>query len=101
MIVEPKTRGFICTTAHPTGCFENVRREVEYVTLALESLPEGAEDILGQDIQWTEDENGELRCQVEAEQLTALEALAQEQGITAARSAGGEDGQYTLVLIQP
>ena len=31
MIVEPKTRGFICTTAHPTGCFENVRREVEYV----------------------------------------------------------------------
>lgn len=76
-------------------------REAEYVTLTLESLPEGAEDILGQDIQWTEDENGELRCQVEAEQLAALEALAQEQGITAARSAGGEDGQYMLVLIQP
>lgn len=31
MIVEPKTRGFICTTAHPTGCFENVKHQVEYV----------------------------------------------------------------------
>lgn len=31
MIVEPKTRGFICTTAHPDGCFENVKRQVDYV----------------------------------------------------------------------
>ena len=31
MIVEPKVRGFICTTAHPTGCFENVRSQIEYV----------------------------------------------------------------------
>lgn len=30
MIIEPKTRGFICTTAHPDGCFEHVRRQVEY-----------------------------------------------------------------------
>ena len=27
MIVTPKTRGFICTTAHPQGCAENVRRQ--------------------------------------------------------------------------
>ena len=32
MIIEPKTRGFICTTAHPAGCRENVRRQIEYVT---------------------------------------------------------------------
>ena len=31
MIVEPKVRGFICTTAHPVGCRENVRRQIEYV----------------------------------------------------------------------
>ena len=32
MIVEPKVREFICTTAHPTGCAENVARQVKYVT---------------------------------------------------------------------
>lgn len=31
MIIEPKTRGFICTTAHPVGCDENVRKMIKYV----------------------------------------------------------------------
>lgn len=31
MIVEPKVKGFICTTAHPTGCAKNVDRQIEYV----------------------------------------------------------------------
>jgi len=31
MIVEPKVRGFICTTAHPAGCRENVKRQIKYV----------------------------------------------------------------------
>ena len=31
MIIEPKTRGFICTTAHPVGCDENVRAMIKYV----------------------------------------------------------------------
>lgn len=31
MIVEPKVRGFICTTAHPAGCRENVRQQIAYV----------------------------------------------------------------------
>lgn len=30
MIVEPKVRGFICTTAHPAGCRENIRRQADY-----------------------------------------------------------------------
>lgn len=30
MIVEPKVRGFICVTAHPEGCKENVRRQIAY-----------------------------------------------------------------------
>ncbi|WP_343252323.1 enoyl-ACP reductase FabV [Ligaoa zhengdingensis] len=29
MIVKPKIRGFICTTAHPAGCREQVRRQIE------------------------------------------------------------------------
>lgn len=31
MIIEPKIRGFICTTAHPDGCAEAVREQIEYV----------------------------------------------------------------------
>ncbi len=31
MIVEPKVRGFICTTAHPIGCRENVIEQIKYV----------------------------------------------------------------------
>jgi enoyl-[acyl-carrier protein] reductase/trans-2-enoyl-CoA reductase (NAD+) len=31
MIVEPKIRGFICTTAHPTGCAAAVNRQIDYV----------------------------------------------------------------------
>ena len=31
MIVEPKVREFICTTAHPQGCKENVKEQIAYV----------------------------------------------------------------------
>lgn len=31
MIIEPKIRGFICTTAHPTGCFLSVQEQIDYV----------------------------------------------------------------------
>lgn len=31
MIVKPKFRGFICTTAHPVGCAKQVQNQVEYV----------------------------------------------------------------------
>lgn len=30
MIIEPKIRDFICTTAHPTGCMENVKEQIAY-----------------------------------------------------------------------
>jgi enoyl-[acyl-carrier protein] reductase/trans-2-enoyl-CoA reductase (NAD+) len=30
MIIEPRTRGFICLTAHPTGCEQNVLTQIEY-----------------------------------------------------------------------
>lgn len=31
MIVKPKIRGFICTTAHPLGCEQNVKSQIDYV----------------------------------------------------------------------
>ena len=31
MIIRPRIRGFICTTAHPAGCAANVRRQIDYV----------------------------------------------------------------------
>lgn len=31
MIIEPKVRGFICTTAHPEGCAKNVREQIDYI----------------------------------------------------------------------
>jgi len=31
MIIEPRVRGFICTTAHPVGCATNIREQIAYV----------------------------------------------------------------------
>ena len=31
MIVKPRIRGFICTTAHPTGCKAHVDSQIDYV----------------------------------------------------------------------
>lgn len=31
MVILPKVRGFICTTAHPAGCAANVKEQIDYV----------------------------------------------------------------------
>ncbi len=31
MVIKPRVRGFLCTTTHPEGCAENVRRQIAYV----------------------------------------------------------------------
>ena len=31
MIIKPKIRGFICTTAHPAGCAAQVREQIDFV----------------------------------------------------------------------
>lgn len=31
MIVQPRIRGFICTTAHPAGCAKNVEEQIRYI----------------------------------------------------------------------
>lgn len=45
MIVAPKIRGFICTTAHPEGCAANVRSQIEYVK-SCGPLAEGPKRVL-------------------------------------------------------
>jgi enoyl-[acyl-carrier protein] reductase/trans-2-enoyl-CoA reductase (NAD+) len=44
MIIEPKMRGFICLTAHPAGCAENVKRQISYVES--QKLPNGPKKVL-------------------------------------------------------
>lgn len=31
MVIKPRVRGFLCTTTHPVGCAENVRRQIAHV----------------------------------------------------------------------
>lgn len=33
MIIKPKCKGFICTTAHPTGCAHSVQEQINYVKM--------------------------------------------------------------------
>ena len=45
MIIRPRVRGFLCTTSHPLGCEENVRRQIEYVK-AKDKITRGAARVL-------------------------------------------------------
>ncbi len=44
MIIKPRIRGFICTTAHPTGCAANVHAQIDHVRGAgpIENAPQNA-----------------------------------------------------------
>jgi enoyl-[acyl-carrier protein] reductase/trans-2-enoyl-CoA reductase (NAD+) len=45
MIVQPKIRGFICTTAHPLGCAKNVQAQIDYVR-SQKPIPGGPRKVL-------------------------------------------------------
>lgn len=45
MIVKPKIRGFICTTAHPDGCAAHVTEQINYVK-SKGSLDNGPKNVL-------------------------------------------------------
>lgn len=49
MIIEPKVKGFICTTAHPEGCAESVRRQIA-ITRA-HGMTDGPKKSLSLDVQ--------------------------------------------------
>lgn len=46
-VVEPRIRGFICTTAHPTGCAAQVDRQIEVARRAPDSWGGGNLLVLG------------------------------------------------------
>jgi len=45
MIIAPKIRGFICTTAHPVGCAANVREQIE-LTQQQGAIEDGPKNVL-------------------------------------------------------
>ena len=45
MIIKPKVRGFICTTAHPAGCKALVKEQIDYVK-AQKHTQKGAKKVL-------------------------------------------------------
>jgi len=45
MIIEPKIRGFLCTTAHPLGCEANVQEQINYV-LKQGAISKGPKNVL-------------------------------------------------------
>ena len=44
MIIQPKTRGFICITSHPEGCAKNVQNQIDYIKS--KSPIDGAKNVL-------------------------------------------------------
>jgi len=44
MIIKPKAKGFICITAHPEGCAQNVQEQIDYVLK--HGLIEGPKNVL-------------------------------------------------------
>ena len=45
MIIRPKVRGFVCVTAHPTGCAANVQEQIDYVK-SQSAVENGAKNVL-------------------------------------------------------
>ena len=78
-----------------------VGEERASVVLTLKRLPEGSQEILGQQVQWQTGE-GECWCLITGEQMQALMALAQEQGqdLTGAVT-NSIDSQQLCALVIP
>lgn len=45
MIIKPKVRGFVCVTAHPTGCAANIQQQIDYVK-AKGAIKDGPKNVL-------------------------------------------------------
>ena len=76
-----------------------VGEERASAVLTLKQLPEGSQEILGQQVQWQTGE-GECWCLITGEQMQALLALAMEQGqdLAGAASPVGSQQLYALVI---
>lgn len=45
MVIEPKIKGFVCTTAHPLGCEAHVKEQIDYVK-SKELIPQAPKKVL-------------------------------------------------------
>jgi len=45
MIIKPRVRGFLCTTAHPLGCEANVKAQIDYIR-SRNKLEQGPKKVL-------------------------------------------------------
>ena len=45
MIIKPKVRGFVCVTAHPTGCTAHIQEQIDYVK-AKGPIKQGPKNVL-------------------------------------------------------
>jgi enoyl-[acyl-carrier protein] reductase/trans-2-enoyl-CoA reductase (NAD+) len=45
MIIKPKVRGFVCVTAHPTGCAAHIQQQIDYVK-AKGPIKDGPKNVL-------------------------------------------------------
>ncbi len=45
MIIKPKVRGFVCVTAHPTGCARHIQQQIDYVK-AKGPISDGPKNVL-------------------------------------------------------
>jgi len=45
MIIKPKIRGFVCVTAHPTGCAAHIQQQIDYVK-AKGAIKHGPKNVL-------------------------------------------------------
>ena len=46
MVIKPKVRGFICTTAHPEGCAMHVQEQIDYVKAQGASVEKAPKNVL-------------------------------------------------------
>ena len=110
MVIEPKVREYICTTAHPQGCAESVRRQAAYAKAAgrvdgpkkvlvigcstgyglasrISAMVNCGADTLG--IMFERPSNGKRTATPGWYNTAAFEALAKEQGVYA-RTLNGD-----------
>ena len=46
MVITPKTKGFICITAHPTGCEKNILNNIEFLSKKIKLEIPGIKNVL-------------------------------------------------------
>lgn len=76
---QPPAWQYYYRSGHMTDTYRVGERTVDAV-LTLAQLPDGAQDVLGAQVEWLADEEGRDFCVVTGEQMEALMVLAQEQG---------------------